>query len=85
MAPSNHSSLSAPQVSSLQDLTIIEAWDAETNKSKYITFYVVTPDEEVYFGQSFKNKRDMTLAEYRSALARIEDAEIYPEYPSMSP
>jgi hypothetical protein len=71
-----------PLVSSLQDLTIIEAWDSETNMPKYITFYLVTPDEEVYFGQSSKNKRDMTLAEYIAALEHIKDDEIYPEVPT---
>jgi serine/threonine protein kinase len=71
-----------PVVASLQDLTIIEAWDSEKDTSKYITFYVVTPDEEVYFGQSSKNKRDMTLAEYSAALERVEDHELYPECPA---
>lgn len=27
-----------PTVTSLQDLTIIEAWDTEANKPKYVTF-----------------------------------------------
>ncbi|KAK1768689.1 kinase-like domain-containing protein [Phialemonium atrogriseum] len=75
------SSKTPPIVTSLQDLTIIEAWDSERNTSKYITFYVVTPDEEVYFGQSPKKKKDMTLAEYSAALQRVDDDEIYPVCP----
>ena len=71
-----------PVVTSLQDLAIIEAWDSEANKPKYVTFYLVTPDEEVYFGQSTKNKRDLTLAEYSSALQHVKDEEIYPEVPN---
>jgi hypothetical protein len=42
----------AQPVTSLQDLTIINAWDSETNTAKYMTFCLVTHDEEVYFGQS---------------------------------
>lgn len=71
-----------PTVTSLQDLTIIEAWETETNSSKYITFYLVTPDEVVYFGESTKNKREMTLEEYSSALKLIPDHEIYPPIPN---
>ncbi|KAH8906459.1 hypothetical protein BR93DRAFT_960019 [Coniochaeta sp. PMI_546] len=70
-----------PLVTSLQDLTIIEAWDEETDKPKYVTFYHVTFDEELYFGQLSKNKRDITLAEHNSALEYIPDEEIYPEVP----
>jgi serine/threonine protein kinase len=71
-----------PILTSLQDLTIIVAWDPEANTSKYITFYVIIPDEEVYFGQSSKNKREMTLAEYQAALEPVEDDEIYPACPA---
>lgn len=71
-----------PAVESLQDLEIIEAWDSETDTPKYVTFYYVTQDEEVYFGQSSKNKRDMTLAEYNAALEHVKDDEIYPVAPA---
>ncbi len=71
-----------PSLKSLQDLTLIEAWDLETNAPKYVTFYLVTHDEEVYFGQSSKNKRDISLAEYSAALEHIRDDEIYPEVPT---
>ncbi|TPX18686.1 uncharacterized protein E0L32_002543 [Thyridium curvatum] len=70
-----------PTISSLQDLTIVEAWDLDTNSSKYITFYLVTAEEVVYFGESTKNKKDMTLEEYSSALKLVPDSEIYPETP----
>ena len=50
--------------------------------SKYTTFYLVTPEEEAYFGQSSKNKKDMTFAEYDAALERIKDEEIFPEVPT---
>lgn len=70
-----------PTVSSLQDLTIIEAWDSEINKPKYVTFYLVTPDEKVFFGQSNKNKRDITFAEFTEALQPVKDEELYPEIP----
>ena len=60
----------------------MEAWDVGANKPKYVTFYLVTPDEEVYFGQSFKSKADLSLQEYRSALARVRDEELYPRIPT---
>jgi serine/threonine protein kinase len=68
-------------VTSLHDLTIIEDWDPVTNKANYITVYLITPDEEVFFGQSSKDKRDMTLEEYSSALEHVKDNEIYPKIP----
>lgn len=71
----------APKLTSLRDLTIIEAWDCEKNAPKYVTFYLVTDDEELWFGQSSKNKRELTLDEYHEALERVPDGEIYPEIP----
>ncbi|KAM7184711.1 hypothetical protein V8F33_012825 [Rhypophila sp. PSN 637] len=54
---------SAPTVTSLQDLTI-------KNQPKYCTFYLVTPEEELYFGESNKNK---------SLLHHVPDHEVYPQ------
>ncbi|KAF8858152.1 hypothetical protein BDZ45DRAFT_674123 [Acephala macrosclerotiorum] len=82
LADETESDRKPPPVASLRDLTIIEAWDSETNTPKYVTFYLITHDEEVFFGQSSKNKREMTLAEYSAALERIRDDEIYPEVPT---
>jgi len=73
---------SPPVVKSLQDLTIIEAWDSETNAPKYVTFYYINHDEHVYFGQSSKNKRDITLDEYSAALKPVRDDELYPTIPT---
>lgn len=77
----DHTRPMAPKLTSLHDLTLIEAWDTEKNEPKYVTFYHITADEELWFGQSFKNKRDLTLDEYREALERVPDEEIYPEIP----
>ncbi|EPE34776.1 Protein kinase-like (PK-like) [Glarea lozoyensis ATCC 20868] len=71
-----------PVVTSLRDLTIIEAWDTKTNSPKYVTFYYITQDERVYFGQSSKNKRDITLDEFSAALEPVRDDELYPEVPT---
>ncbi|EXK49883.1 hypothetical protein FOMG_02362 [Fusarium oxysporum f. sp. melonis 26406] len=70
-----------PTVTSLQDLTIIEAWDTEAIKPKYVTFYLVTLDKEVFFGQSKKNKRELSFAEFTAALQHVKDEEIYPNVP----
>lgn len=70
-----------PAIKSLRDLTIIEAWDPASNKAKYTTFYHVT-DDEVYFGQSPKGKRDISLDEYQSALQHVRGEDIYPDIPA---
>jgi hypothetical protein len=70
-----------PPISSLQDLTLIEAWDSDTNQPKYVTFYHIINDEHVFFGQSFKNKREITLAEYSAGLEAFSDEEPYPKIP----
>ncbi|KAK6331625.1 hypothetical protein TWF718_002174 [Orbilia javanica] len=71
----------SPIIRSLRDLTLIEAWDNETNKPKYTTFYHVTNDEEVYFGESSKGQKDISFEEFTAALKRVPDDEIYPEVP----
>jgi len=72
---------SPPLITSLRDLTIIEAWDLETNTPKYVTFYYITQDEHVYFGKSSKNKREISLEEYSAALEPVQDDELYPAVP----
>ncbi|SPQ25331.1 337e16e0-a1a8-417f-9525-ff175d3ee7ea [Thermothielavioides terrestris] len=57
-----------PVLSSLQDLTIIEAFDQGATESKYVTVYLVTAEDEVYFGQLFKSKKEITLEEYNASL-----------------
>jgi serine/threonine protein kinase len=68
-------------VTALEDLTKLEAWNEDMTAIKYLTFYIVTNDEEVYFGETNKAQKDMTLPEYAAALKRVKDAEIYPEIP----
>lgn len=70
-----------PHITSLQDITLIEAWDSKLGKPKYTTFYHVTPDEEVWFGQLYKNKREITMAEFNEAIKRVKDEEVYPKDP----
>jgi len=73
-----------PVLLSFRDLTILEAFDQGATESKYVTFYLVTPEDELYFGQSFK-KQEITLAEYNAALEHVPDSEIYPEVPPDTP
>lgn len=70
-----------PTITSLQDLTLIEAWDSKLRKPKYTTFYHVTPEEEVWFGQHYKNKREITMAEFNENIKRVKDEELYPKVP----
>jgi hypothetical protein len=79
--PTDLSENKSPSVKSLEDLHIIECSEPETNKFMYVTFYHVIPEEDIYFGESSKNPREITLAEYRSALKHINDDEIFPMVP----
>ncbi|EXF77631.1 hypothetical protein CFIO01_03970 [Colletotrichum fioriniae PJ7] len=71
-----------PTITSLRDLTLIEAWDNDANAPKYVTFYHITDEAELWFGQSSKNKREISLKEYQQALELVPDEEIYPEIPT---
>ncbi|KAL4783419.1 kinase-like domain-containing protein [Aspergillus varians] len=70
-----------PLVESLQDLNIVESFTSE-GKLKSTAFYHITEDDEVYFGKTLKNKREMTIAEFNSSLQRVRDQDIYPEVPA---
>ncbi|KAH6623708.1 serine/threonine-protein kinase [Chaetomium tenue] len=74
-------------VQSLQDLILVEFGKAggEIGEMEYVTFKHITPEEEVYFGQSSKNKREITMEEFNSALQRLPDNEIFPEVPEDIP
>ncbi|KAI5917624.1 serine/threonine-protein kinase [Camillea tinctor] len=71
-----------PFVKSIEDLTIFEAWGSLANRPKYITFYTISPKEEVFFGQSPKSKSEMDLADYLSGLEYIRDEEVFPKVPA---
>ncbi|KAI3319724.1 kinase-like domain-containing protein [Xylariaceae sp. AK1471] len=75
-------STDAPIIASLRDLTIIEAFDPEASKPKYTTFYILTREDELFFGESTKGKRELSLEEYRALLKRVSDEEIYPQVPA---
>lgn len=66
---------------SLRDLTIIESFDVGATEAKYVTFYLVTPEDRLYFGQLFKKKKEITPAEYYAALEHVPGSEIYPLVP----
>lgn len=83
MAKKNSQNPAAPLVESLQDLTIVESLDP-SGKPKSTTFYHITKDEEVYVGQTSKNKRETTIPEFNAALQRIPDQDIYPAVPADS-
>lgn len=74
-----------PELKSLRDLTIIESFGPRATVAKHTTFYHITSDQKLYFGQTFKNKKDLTLQEFRSSLERIPDEEVYPNIPSQPP
>ncbi|KAJ8133515.1 hypothetical protein O1611_g105 [Lasiodiplodia mahajangana] len=70
-----------PILTSLEDLTILEALDPETDELKYVTFYHVTSDDHLYFGQLYKQREDISLADYSLALEYVKDEEVYPLVP----
>lgn len=41
----------------------------------------MTSEDELYFGQLFKKKKEITLAQYNAALYHVPDIEIYPDVP----
>ncbi|KAK3379052.1 kinase-like domain-containing protein [Lasiosphaeria ovina] len=60
-------------------------FDQGASTAKYVTFYMVAPEDELYFGQLFRPKKEITLADYNAALEyvpdSVPDSEIYPEVP----
>ncbi|KXJ95092.1 kinase-like domain-containing protein [Microdochium bolleyi] len=81
-APPDRAETPSPPAITLEDLTIIEAWDPVNNAANYTTFYTIGPDESVYFGESPKAKQNITLREYAEALRPVKDDEIYPLIPA---
>jgi serine/threonine protein kinase len=75
------SEIQRPILTSLQDLTIITILDPETDEARYVIFYHISPDDNLYFGQLYKHGKDITLAEYNLSLNRVEDEEVYPLVP----
>ncbi|KAI0388757.1 kinase-like domain-containing protein [Xylariaceae sp. FL0594] len=70
-----------PTLASLEEMTILNAIDGETNEFRYVTFYHITSDDKLYFGQLHKQQKDITLAEYNSALSLVNDEEVFPLIP----
>ncbi|KAI0107138.1 kinase-like domain-containing protein [Nemania sp. FL0031] len=74
-----------PILTSVRDLTILEALDGETGETKYVTFYHITPNDDLYFGQLYKQRKDISLADFSLALEYVKDEEIYPLVPEGTP
>lgn len=74
-----------PTLSSVWDMTVFEAFDPGSKQAKYVTFYLITSSDELFFGQLFKPKKDITLDEYHHALHHVPDSEIYPLIPPNMP
>ncbi|KAI1810811.1 kinase-like domain-containing protein [Poronia punctata] len=70
-----------PILQSLEDLTIYEVINSKTHQVKYVTFFHITYNDDVYFGQLYKQKKEISLDDYNSALEHIKDEEIYPLIP----
>ncbi|KAI1085447.1 kinase-like domain-containing protein [Whalleya microplaca] len=72
----------APKITHFNNLDFVaEAFDPKTSDFLYTTFAVIERDDGVYFGQLNIPKLKITFEEYTSALVRIPDAEIYPQFP----
>ncbi|KAK3314133.1 hypothetical protein B0H66DRAFT_594916 [Apodospora peruviana] len=76
------SSKKPPMLSSVWDMTVYQNFDPGSKESKSVTFYLITSEDEVFFGQLFKKKKEITLEEYQNALQQVPDTEIYPMIPS---
>ena len=76
--------MSRPNLRSVEDLeSISEDTDTQTGEVRYTTFELFH-DGHGYFGQIFKPKNSIMLAEYNEALKMVPDEEIYPELPEGS-
>ncbi|KAL3473066.1 kinase-like domain-containing protein [Aspergillus californicus] len=70
-------------VKSLEDLLIIDTVDSEGNlQPTSTTFFLITKDEEIFYGHTPKNKHETTIAEYNAALHRVPDEEMFPKVPT---
>ncbi|KAI0863024.1 kinase-like domain-containing protein [Xylaria cubensis] len=76
------SNIQRPTLTSLQDLELMEALDPNTHELKYVMFYHITSDGDLYYGQIYNKKmKDITLADYISALEHVSDEEVWPLIP----
>lgn len=73
------------ELRSLQDLTIVESFSPGSTVPKHTTFYHITCDERLFFGQTSRNKKELTLHDFRHALERVPDEEVYPSIPPQPP
>ncbi|KAL2843165.1 kinase-like domain-containing protein [Aspergillus pseudoustus] len=74
--------LPAPQlVKYLQDVTIVESIGAD-GQLKSTSFFYITASDEVYFGGTAENKREVTIPEINAVLQRVPDEDIYAKLPT---
>ncbi|VUC28869.1 unnamed protein product [Clonostachys rosea] len=69
-------------VRSLQDLTIVEHFEHGATNPKTTTFYHISNDEKLYFGETLKSKMETSITDYNSALKRVPDEKVWPEVPA---
>lgn len=73
----------APKILSIGDLdVVIETRDPKTGELEYITFYVITDDDRMFFGQLQRAKDEVTSLELTEALEPVPDDVIFPAVPS---
>lgn len=67
--------------SPFQELTVLEGFEPDAQKPRWTCWYYVTSEEEVWFGESTKGKRDISVEEFNEGLEYVKDDELYPEIP----
>ncbi len=68
-----------PMIRSIQDLdATVETRDPKTGAFQYVTFYVFTDDDVVFFGQLPKAASEITAEEATAALSLVPDHTIFP-------
>ncbi|KAK3335871.1 kinase-like domain-containing protein [Cercophora scortea] len=71
-----------PRIAAWKDLFLLaEGFSSETKEFLYTTFSYVDEEDNVYHGQIFKPKLQITLEEASAALVRLPDEDIFPELP----
>lgn len=71
----------SPEIRSTRDLALVTFHSPQSDPPYWHSFYHVTKDDQVFFGQTLKAKCDMTLEEYRAGLKRVPDEHLFQVVP----
>ncbi|KAK4107089.1 kinase-like protein [Canariomyces notabilis] len=71
----------APKINKIGDLMLAEVFDLGGENFLYTEFHYIDEDDVVYHGQLKMDKLKISLEQFKSALQRIPDEELYAQLP----